>query len=62
MNLERLERTADHEWTIAPFGRMRVPAILYADAELIEAMDDKVFTQVTNVATLPGIVRSYNFV
>jgi len=58
MNLERLERTADHEWTIAPFGRMRVPAILYADAELIEAMDDKVFTQVTNVATLPGIVRA----
>jgi len=58
MNLDRLKRTADYEWTIEPFGKMRVPAVLYADADLIEAMDEKVFTQVTNVATLPGIVRA----
>ena len=35
-----------------PRGRMRVPAIVYADQALIEAMDGKVFEQLNNVATL----------
>lgn len=35
---------------------MRVPAIVYADEDLIRGMDDKVFTQATNVAMLPGII------
>jgi tRNA-splicing ligase RtcB len=43
-------------WRIEPFGHMRVPAIIYADSVLIDEMDEKVFEQVTNVATLPGIV------
>ena len=42
-------------WQIEPRGRMRVPAIVYADQALIEAMDSKVFEQLSNVATLPGI-------
>jgi tRNA-splicing ligase RtcB len=37
---------------------MRVPAIIYADERLIGDMDDKVLEQVTNVATLPGIVKA----
>jgi tRNA-splicing ligase RtcB len=37
---------------------MRVPAIIYADEDLIRGMDDKVFEQAVNVATLPGIVRA----
>jgi tRNA-splicing ligase RtcB len=37
---------------------MRVPAVIYADEELIRAMDDKVFEQATNVARLPGIVKA----
>ena len=37
---------------------MRVPAIIYADAELIEIMDEKVFEQAMNVAALPGIVKA----
>ena len=56
MNPERFERLADEAWRIAPAGRMRVPAILYADEALIREMDDKVLEQLTNVATLPGIV------
>lgn len=36
---------------------MRVPARIYATAQLIDQMDDGVFEQVTNVATLPGIVN-----
>src|SRR5512136_1251631 len=37
---------------------MRVPAIIYADENLIGDMDPKVYEQVTNVATLPGIVQA----
>jgi tRNA-splicing ligase RtcB len=37
---------------------MRVPAILFADEELLGGMDDKVGEQLSNVATLPGIVEA----
>jgi tRNA-splicing ligase RtcB len=37
---------------------MRVPAILYAPEELILGMDDKVYEQLVNVTTLPGIVKA----
>lgn len=51
-------RHDDCTWEIAPRGAMRVPAVIYADAPLIQAMDDKVYEQLTNVATLPGIVQA----
>ncbi|MEW6520080.1 MAG: RtcB family protein [Thermodesulfobacteriota bacterium] len=35
---------------------MRVPARIYATRKLVEEMDEGVIEQVTNVATLPGIV------
>jgi tRNA-splicing ligase RtcB len=46
-------------WEIPPTHKpgMRVPARIYATAKLLEGMDQGVFEQVTNVATLPGIVR-----
>jgi tRNA-splicing ligase RtcB len=37
---------------------MRVPAVIYGDRQLIEAMDHKVFEQLSNVATLPGIQQA----
>ncbi|MFZ3042314.1 MAG: RtcB family protein [Thiobacillus sp.] len=58
MQLDQLKQVSDVEWRIAPFGKMRVPAVIYADAALIRDMDDKVFEQITNVATLPGIVQA----
>ncbi|MCW9057290.1 MAG: RtcB family protein [Gammaproteobacteria bacterium] len=58
MDLSLLERRTDHEWHIAPSGAMRVPGILYASQALVEAMDHKVYQQVCNVATLPGIVQA----
>ena len=58
MDLSRLERVADNEWRINPVGAMRVPGIIYADADLIRGMDDKVYEQITNVATLPGIIKA----
>ncbi|MFZ2102890.1 MAG: RtcB family protein [Oricola sp.] len=58
MDPGRLTQASECEWHIAPTGKMRVPAVIYADEELIGEMDDKVFDQATNVATLPGIVRA----
>lgn len=58
MNLDQLEQVSDTEWRIAPTGRMRVPAVIYADQALIREMDEKVYEQITNVATLPGIVQA----
>jgi len=45
-------------WEIQPKGAMRVPAIIYADQQLLEDMDQKVYEQLANVATLPGIVEA----
>jgi len=45
-------------WEIRPTGAMRVPAIIYADAQLLQELDQKVYEQITNVATLPGIVEA----
>ena len=36
---------------------MLVPARIIAEKELIEAMDNGVFNQISNVATLPGIQK-----
>ncbi len=58
MLLERLEQIGEFAWRIAPSGRMRVPAILYGDRELVGAMDEKVAQQLRNVASLPGIVQA----
>jgi len=58
MQLSKLTKVGDYEWRIEPQGNMRVPGVIYADRELIEAMDDKVYEQVVNVATLPGIVKA----
>jgi len=58
MDPARFTRVDATTWRIEPYGAMRVPAIIYADEDLIRAMDDKVHEQVTNVAKLPGIVRA----
>lgn len=58
MDVSRLKRKADDEWWVTPFGKMRVPAVIYATEQLIHDMDEKVYEQVTNVATLPGIVKA----
>lgn len=55
MDLKKLKRTGEHQWMIEPQGDMRVPGLIFATRELVEAMDKKVYDQVVNVATLPGI-------
>ena len=58
MDTRRFERTSEFRWLLPATGAMRVPAILFADEELLAAMDDKVAEQISNVATLPGIVEA----
>ncbi len=58
MDIARFTRPSASEWQIPATGRMRVPAILYGDEDLIRGLDDKVAEQAMNVATLPGIVKA----
>ena len=58
MELSRLQKRGEYEWCIAPYGKMRVPAVIFASESLICDMDEKVYEQVTNVAKLPGIVKA----
>jgi tRNA-splicing ligase RtcB len=53
-----LVRVGPAEWEL-PIGArpgMRVPVRIFGSEELVRAMDDQVFVQAANVATLPGIV------
>jgi tRNA-splicing ligase RtcB len=56
MELSKFVQAGEYEWRIEPHGNMRVPGVIYADRALMEAMDEKVYEQVVNVAALPGIV------
>jgi tRNA-splicing ligase RtcB len=55
-----IERIGEGVYELAPGLRpgMRVPVRVFASDELIEAMDEQVFAQAANVATLPGIVEA----
>jgi tRNA-splicing ligase RtcB len=58
MDLSRFEQRSEYEWVSPPRGRMRVPVVIYASRDLMQAMDDKVLEQAANVAALPGIVQA----
>ena len=58
MDPARFTRVDPTTWRIEPTGGMRVPGVIYADEDLISHMDDKVYEQTVNVATLPGIVKA----
>ncbi len=51
-------RKSDIEWRVLQTGRMRVPVIIYADAQLISGLEAKALTQAANVAELPGVVEA----
>jgi tRNA-splicing ligase RtcB len=58
MDLSLLTPVSEYEWHILPTNQMRVPGIVYASEALVREMDHKVYEQITNVATLPGIVQA----
>lgn len=58
MDISILSRVTDTEWHLPATGSMRVPAVIFATADLLADMDDKVLEQSRNVACLPGIVEA----
>jgi len=58
VDLKKLVKKNDYQWEIPREGDMRVPAYLFGSRELIIDMDDKVYEQISNVTSLPGIVRA----
>ena len=54
----KLERLDEFRWLIPKTGRMRVPGLIFSNSNMIEDIrNDQSLVQVTNVATLPGIVN-----
>lgn len=58
MELKKLIKISDYEWEIPKSGDMRVPGRIFGSQRLIEEMDEMVYQQVCNVASLPGIVKA----
>jgi tRNA-splicing ligase RtcB len=56
MDLNCLQQDSEYQWHIPREDGMQVHAILYGDREQILQMDDKVYAQLRNVTTLPGLV------
>lgn len=56
MDTTRLKRVSENRWDIEQRGKMNVPGVIFASADLIKGMDEKVYDQICNVAALPGIV------
>ncbi|MBD1894876.1 RtcB family protein [Coleofasciculus sp. FACHB-129] len=56
---EFLEQISDTVWEIPVSYKegMRVPARIYGTEKIISELDEAVYDQVTNVATLPGITK-----
>jgi tRNA-splicing ligase RtcB len=55
--IEKMQQISDTVWEIPTSHKpgMRVPARVYGTEKLVREMDDAVYDQITNVATLPGI-------
>jgi len=57
--IDSLKRISKTIWEIPVSYKegMRVPARIYGTEKLIQELDDAVYDQITNVATLPGITK-----
>lgn len=58
MQLHRFTQKSPTEWQIELQGLMRVTGVLLATEDLIRVMDDAVYQQVVQVASLPGVVQA----
>jgi tRNA-splicing ligase RtcB len=57
---DKVKQVSETIWEIAPSYKegMQVPARIVGTEKLVREMDDAVIEQITNVATLPGLVRA----
>src|SRR5437667_11144951 len=58
-SIDILQRVSEAIWEVPTSYKagMRVPARIYATELLFNTMDEAVYDQITNVATLPGITK-----
>jgi tRNA-splicing ligase RtcB len=56
MDVTKLHRVSDHEWSIHKKKGMNVDASLFAGENLIKKIDNRVYEQIVNAASLPGIL------
>ena len=54
---QNLKKISDVIWEFPKTGKMNVPARIYGNENIINSMDAGVYDQITNVATLPGIIN-----
>src|ERR1043166_3478670 len=57
--IDQLQKISETIWEFPAIYKqgMRVPARIIATSKLVRDMDEAVYEQVSNVATLPGIAR-----
>jgi tRNA-splicing ligase RtcB len=57
--IDSLQKISDTIWEVPTTYKegMRVPARIIATEKLVREMDEAVYQQISNVATLPGITR-----
>src|SRR6267154_445054 len=57
--IDKLQKISDTVWELPATYKegMRVPARIIATEKLVREMDEAVYQQISNVATLPGIIR-----
>ncbi len=58
MDYRELKKIGDYQWELPKQGNMRVPAIFFCSRSLLREIEPKVFEQTSNVACLPGIIKS----
>ncbi len=58
---EKIKQINEFTWELPKEGEMHVPVKIFATKDLLEGMDDAVFTQAVNVANLKGI-QKYSYV
>src|SRR3989442_1747330 len=56
MDLKKLKKINDYCWTVIDTSQGK--PLFFGSKAIIEAMDDKVLEQITNVSQLPGLVNS----
>lgn len=56
MDLSKLYQISDYEWSIPKTGDMNVDGYIIGSQKLVSEMDDAVYQQLMNAATLPGIL------
>ncbi len=57
--MSELKKIDEYRWEVVQSGNMRVPGRIYTDESMLKAVkNDGTLVQVSNVATLPGIVTA----